>query len=376
MDRRTFLKTSVAMAPAWAGLIGREAVGAANRSEALRPTLRAVVDDAELFIGAAVKPGLLEPASPYVRTLAQQFNMLVAENAMKPAATQPRPGRFDFSKGDRLLQFARRHDQTVRGHTLLWHKGLPQWMGKRPANDKALERVMSDHIQQLCTHWAGQIYAWDVVNEAFTDEGEWRQTRWYRALGEDYLAASFQWARGAEQQAGVMRPAKLFYNDYGIEPMNAKSDRIYDWISQALKDGVPVDGIGFQMHISAEAPPDLESFAKNLRRFAELGLELHITEMDVRLAFDDKPSQQQLRRQATVYRQVLETALANEAVRGVLFWGFTDRYSWIPHFFDGHGAALPLDRGYDAKPAFEAVRDVLRKATGDGQSSSQQRNAK
>jgi endo-1,4-beta-xylanase len=121
------------------------------------------------------------------------------------------------------------------------------------------------------------------------------------------------------------------------------------------------------MHISADHPPDLESFAKNLRRFAELGLELHITEMDVRLDFDKEPSQQQLQRQATVYRQVLETALANEAVRGVLFWGVTDRYSWIPHFFDGEGAALPFDQNYEPKPAFYAVRDVLQTAAGSGE---------
>jgi endo-1,4-beta-xylanase len=209
-------------------------------------------------------------------------------------------------------------------------------------------------------HYASKVYAWDVVNEAFNDDGTMRSTIWYdqpgigAGDGTKYLEQAFRWAREADPAA------KLFYNDYDAEVINKKSDAVYEMAKDFKKRGVPLDGIGFQAHVSLEFddPAKLDSFAKNMERFAKLGLEIHFTEIDLRLT-DSMPAS--LAAQAKLYGEITTLCVQQSACKLLQTWGFTDKHSWIPGFYKGQGWALLWDDKYQKKPAYEAVREALRK---------------
>jgi endo-1,4-beta-xylanase len=210
------------------------------------------------------------------------------------------------------------------------------------------------------THYASKVYAWDVVNEAFNDDGTMRHTIWYdqpgiaAGSGTQYIEQVFRWAHEADPGA------KLFYNDYDAEVVNKKSDAIYAMAEDFKKRGIPLDGIGFQAHVSLkfDDPAKLASFAKNLERFAKLGFELHLTEIDVRLT-DSSPAS--LTAQAKLYGEVTSLCVQQPACKLLQTWGFTDKHSWIPGFYKGQGWALLWDETYQKKPAYEGVHDALAK---------------
>jgi endo-1,4-beta-xylanase len=208
-------------------------------------------------------------------------------------------------------------------------------------------------------HYAGKIYAWDVVNEAFNDDGTMRSTIWYDQPGigfgdktTKYIEQAFIWAHATDPKA------KLFYNDYDDEPLNAKSDAIYDMAKDFKSRRVPLDGIGFQFHVDLafDNPKTLASVANNIQRFAALGLEIHITELDVRLS-DSSPAS--LAAQARLYGEIASLCVKQPACKVLQTWGFTDKYSWIPGFYPGKGWALPWDADYRKKPAYDSVMKAL-----------------
>jgi endo-1,4-beta-xylanase len=242
----------------------------------------------------------------------------------------------------------------VRGHTLVWHNQNPQWLINGNFSHDEISRILREHIQTVVTRYRGRIYAWDVVNEAIDDSSKQRQTFWSNALGEDYIRQVFLWAHEADPEA------KLFYNDYGGEALGPKSDAIYGLLRNLKARDVPIDGIGLQSHFQSEQPPNMEDVATNMRRLAALGLEIHVTEFDVRMALPS--SEQKLLTQAKVYRDYLSACVSVSRCKAFLTWGFTDKYSWIPGRFPGMGAALPLDESYQAKPAYRALLDVLNPA--------------
>lgn len=205
------------------------------------------------------------------------------------------------------------------------------------------------------------MWAWDVDNEAFNADGTLRSTVWYDSpgigfagKGTAYMEQSFHWARAADAAA------KLFYNDYDAETINAKSDAIYALAKDFRSRGVPLDGIGFQAHISLRFndPRTLDSFAANLKRFSALGLEIHITELDIALDSNDAKS---LAAQGDLYGKVTQICLQTPTCRVLQTWGFTDKYSWIPGYSKGkQGWALPYDAAYAMKPAYRALLQALR----------------
>jgi endo-1,4-beta-xylanase len=204
------------------------------------------------------------------------------------------------------------------------------------------------------------VWAWDVVNEAFNDDGTLRSTIWHNApgigyagQGTAYIEQAFGWAHTADPAA------KLFYNDYDAETINAKSDAIYAMARDFTSRGVPLDGIGFQMHIklSFNDAKTLNSFAGNLKRFSDLGMEIHITELDVALDSADSAS---LAAQGALYGKVTQICLQTPTCRVLQTWGFTDKYSWIPSYSKGNqGWALPFDADYKKKPAYDSILKSL-----------------
>jgi endo-1,4-beta-xylanase len=326
-------------------------------------TLHQAADARHITVGAAAASAYLAEED-YAATLGSEFSQLQAENEMKFGVIHPRPDTdanpYNFKGGDALVEFAQSHTMVVRGHTLVWHNNVPEWVknGSYPAPQ--LAEILHGHIKTVMTHYASKVYAWDVVNEAFNDNGTMRHTIWYDqpgigvGKGTKYIEQVLRWAHESDPSA------KLFYNDYDAEMINKKSDAIYEMASDFRRRGVPLDGVGFQMHVSLnfDDPAKLASVAKNLERFAKLGLELQITELDVRL---NDSSAAALGAQAKLYGDITTLCVQQSACKAIQTWGFTDKHSWIPQFYKGQGWALLWDDKYQKKPAYEAVYDALAK---------------
>jgi len=316
------------------------------------PSLRELADRRGLKIGAAVAPGPLRGEPAYAQALAHEYNFLTTENALKFGPVHPQPNTYAFTDADLIVEFAEKHNMQVRGHTLIWHQQLATWVEKGNWTRETLIEVMREHIFTVVGRYKGRIAVWDVVNEAITDSGgALRASVWQQVIGDDYIDLAFQFAHEADPDA------QLFYNDYGAEEMNRKSDAVYELVKGMLERGVPIHGVGLQMHIPSTRPPKWASVAENIARLNALGLKVHITELDVRVP--DPPNEDKLKRQAEVYRDVLQTCLDAQACTAFITWGFTDRHSWIPGFFSGWGAALPFDETYQPKPAYDALRQAL-----------------
>ena len=361
--RRRSLLSNLMFAGCWRyAVLGIACVAAAPIS----PSLRTDADRAGILVGAAARPEQLsEPA--YAATLAREFNMLEPEDVMKWETIHPAPDTFDFSQGDRLVAFAISHQMKVRGHTLTWHQQNPSWLvdGRRTPDE--LARILEQHIKAVVGHYRGKVFAWDVVNEAFDERvpGKLRSTLWYdqpgiggAGKGSSYMEDCFRWAHAADPDA------LLFYNDVEAEVMNTKSDAIYAMVKDFRRRGVPIDGVGFQMHL-ASLHPDVASIGENIGRFTTLGVKVHITEMDVSLPLDAdrnaRPADLQL--QADVYGQIASACLAHAGCTAIQTWGFTDKYSWIgSHSKHTQGAALLFDREYRPKPAYTALRKALERS--------------
>jgi len=315
-------------------------------------TLRMAADRRNLLVGAACSPHLIAREPEYAQTLAREFNCLVAENCMKAAYVQPERGRFDFGPADRLVAFAEENRMRVRGHTLVWHNQMPEWMKTAGFSREEALGVMRDHIRGVLAHFKGRVFCWDVVNEALADGGGWRmKSPWFQMIGPDYVEAAFRFAREADPDV------LLFYNDYGMDQPGSKADECYRMVRDFLDRGVPIDGVGFQYHLGVENHLDRSACAANVRRFRELGLAVHFTEMDMGIR---KPITDELRsQQASEYANRVGIAL-DAGVSALVFWGFTDKYSWVPSFTKGeYDEPLLFDSSYRPKPAWKAVFDAL-----------------
>jgi len=336
---------------------------ASPKSAGSETTLRRAGEAHHILTGTPADSRFLEEPE-YSAILGGEFSQLQAENEMKFGAIHPRPDTdpnpYDFKGGDALVTFAQSHNLVVRGHTLVWHKNLPGWLQNGGFTPQQQAGILERHIQTVMMHYASQVYAWDVVNEAFNDDGTMRSTIWYdtpgigAGQGTKYIEQVFRWAHDADPNA------KLFYNDYDAEQINKKSDAIYEMAKDFKKRGVPLDGIGLQTHVSLkfDDPEKLASYARNLERFSKLGLELHITELDIRL---NDSSDASLAAQARLYGKITTLCAEQPACKVLQTWGFTDKHSWIPQFYKGMGWALLWDSDYHKKPAYEAIHSALEK---------------
>jgi endo-1,4-beta-xylanase len=324
--------------------------------------LRELADHRGVRIGAAVDPARLSEGE-YAGVLAREFNQIEPENSAKFGPIHPSPNGYNWGPMEALVAFGGSHQMAVRGHTLVWHRQNPAWLTKGDASTEQLATTLQEHIASVVGHFAGKIYAWDVVNEAFNDDGTFRSTLWSDSpgigfKGTGYIEQALRWAHVADPKA------LLFYNDYSAEGMNAKSDAIYKMAQDFKERGVPLDGIGLQMHLTANPPP-LAGMESNIKRLTELGLQVQITELDVRLPIDSagKASETLLATQAQVYRDVVALCLKFPRCTAVQIWGFTDKYSWVPRSFQGTGAALPFDALFQPKPAYDAIQSAFRRVS-------------
>ena len=303
-----------------------------------------------LRIGTAVDTDVLAADAAYRQTIAEQFSTVTPENVMKWQLVEPTRGQYDWAAADRLVDFASRIDATVRGHTLVWHNQLPDWLTGGSFTPDELRALLRKHIRDEVGHFRGRIWHWDVVNEAFNEDGTLRDTIWRSNLGDGYIADAFRWAHHADPDA------KLFINDYNVEGVNAKSDGLYDLVKRLRAEGVPIDGVGVQAHLGIQYGfPD--SLEQNLKRFADLGVDVALTEADVRMPLP--VTAEKLQTQADYYGRLVQGCLAVRRCVSFTVWGFTDAHSWVPGFFTGEGAACLYDENLQPKPAYFAVRDDL-----------------
>ncbi|MFD7867449.1 endo-1,4-beta-xylanase [Streptomyces sp. NPDC059783] len=295
------------------------------------------------------------PDAAYAATLGSEFGQITPGNSMKWDTTEPVRGQFNFAKGDVITDFAQQHGQIVRGHTLVWHSQLPGWVGALPSDQ--VETAMTDHITAEATHYRGAVAAWDVVNEMFNEDGTYRTSPFYTAMGKDYIATALRAAHAADPDA------KLYLNDYNVEGLGAKSDAMYALAKELLADGVPLDGIGMQAHLAVQYGFPYRMQA-NMERFAALGLDVAVTELDVRMQLPADATK--VASQSSYYAQVVDACLAVRRCVGITVWDYTDKYSWVPDTFPGEGAANLYDENLQPKPALASVRAALGAEDGGG----------
>jgi endo-1,4-beta-xylanase len=317
-------------------------------------SLRNLAERNGIYIGAAAYTNHLRTPG-HADVLSREFNMLTPENEAKACQLQGSRGQFTFQKLDELVAFAEQNDMVLRGHTLLWHQCELRWMENNDSYTREQASAeMRDHIYTVVGRYRGRIAMWDVVNEAF-DGAARRDTVWQRLIGDDYIELAFQFAHDADPDA------LLFYNDYGAEQLNAKSDAIYEMAADFVARGIPIDGIGLQSHFTVGGIA-FRSISNNIQRIGELGLQVHMTEADIR--FDGEPSEAILERQANDYRDLMAVCLDHENCTAFIVWGVTDRLTWLRNsnlgFFNNPDVEpLLFDDEYQPKPAYYALRDLL-----------------
>lgn len=311
--------------------------------------LRSLAEKQELFIGSAVNSKNLIGGTQYEKILSTEFNMVTTENDMKFSLIHPEKNTYDFSKADQIVDFAMENNQKVRGHTLVWHNQIPDWIKYGNFSEYQMRKILKDHIQTVVSRYRGKVFAWDVVNEALNEDGSLRDSIWLRTIGEDYIALAFQWAHEADPDA------LLFYNDYGIEGINAKSNSLYSMLKKLKNKGVPIDGVGYQMHTRISRNINPETLKKSMDRLQNIGLQTHITELDIGIATSGSLNTR-LNKQAKMYSNILKVCLDTESCTALVMWGFTDKYTWK----DKEARPLIFDANYNPKKAYWSITETLK----------------
>jgi GH35 family endo-1,4-beta-xylanase len=333
------------------GMGGTGGVGGAREIGELR---RAAATAGKL-IGTAVDHTALRDDPTYATVLAREFDYVTPENATKWGPLEVSPDVYNWASADAIVDAAAAAGQEVKGHAFVWHTQAPAWVTDAMTADE-LRAALKAHIETTLAHFRGRIRAWDVVNEAVdtaTASG-YRESIFWQKLGAAYIEDAFRWARAADPDV------LLLYNDFAIERLNAKSDFTYALMRDLLAKGTPIDGIGFQSHMAVHRYPAESDLRANIRRFADLGLRVNISEVDVRTL--PLPGSQDSRWQAQriAFQQVVGACVVEPGCESVTFWGFTDKYSWI----NADAAAAPddpllFDRSYAPKPAYMGALDGL-----------------
>lgn len=313
-----------------------------------------IIDDETVrrpLMGAAVRSATLAQEPGYADIAGSRFDLLTPENEMKWDVVEPQRNGFDFRAPDAIVNFAVAHGQTVHGHTLAWHQQNPAWLTDGGFTRAELVDILTNHIATIVGRYRGAVSVWDVVNEAIGDDALVRPSIWTTGIGADTFDLAFRAARAADPNA------KLYINDYNIEAPSRKSDALYALVAGMVARGVPIDGVGFQTHRTLGSIT-VTGLGSQFARYAALGLDVAITELDVRVPVP--ASAADLALQADTYAVARDACVAAPNCASITTWGFTDKHSWIPSFFTGLGAALPWDANLVPKPAYAVIAPLFR----------------
>lgn len=347
-------------------------------------TLRQALED-DFLIGTALNSRQISGADAEAeKIIGSQFNAIVAEGCMKIKAIHPEENRYDFRMADKFVEFGERHGQTITGHTLVWHLALPKWFytdseGKDVAPD-VLKKRMREHIHTVVSRYKGRIKGWDVVNEAFNDDGTYRDTPFYRILGEEYIPLAFQYAHEADPEA------ELYYNDYNLY-LSAKREAIIRLVRDLRSRGLRVDAVGMQCHLW-RGNPTVEAVEKAIEGLAAENLKVMVTELDLTalpapkqdiggnaeadFTYDEEfnPYREGLTAEAekkwteqmlSFFRLFLEH---RDVITRVTLWGFSDGDSWRNGWPVKGRTDYPLlfDRNYEPKSVVKMIVREARKS--------------
>jgi endo-1,4-beta-xylanase len=379
LDRRPRIGRALASA---AALVFASTAVARAQQAAATGTLKELAPPG-LLIGVALNRDQIDGKDEQALAIvARQFDSVTSENVLKWEKVHPEPDRYAFEPADRYVAFGEQHGMAVIGHVLVWHHQTPDWVfagaNGGPANRETLLGRLKAHVEKVVGRYRGRIHGWDVLNEAFEDDGAWRETPWRKGIGPDYVEKAFALAHAADPQA------ELYYNDFNLwKP--AKRKAVIALVKSLRAKGLRVDAVGEQAHWGIADPP-LAEIEAMLRDFDAAGIAVSLTELDIdvlprdpamwgadlskKLALKAKTNvypdglpadkQQELaRRYADVFALVLKH---RATVRRVTLWGVTDAQSWLNDFPIPGRVNYPLlwDREARPKPAFQAVADVLR----------------
>lgn len=337
-----------------------------------RPTTMRQAADRLFLVGTALNERQITGRdTAAVRVVCEHYNAIVAENCMKSESLHPERDRYTFDTADRFVEFGERCGMAVTGHTLIWHSQLPRWFvygddGElRPADE--LKAIMREHIHTVVGRYKGRVKGWDVVNEAIMEDGSYRRSPFYEILGEEFIPLAFQYAHEADPDA------ELYYNDYNMW-FEGKRRAVVRLVGELRRRGLRIDAVGMQSHMGMEHP-DFAEYEKSIRAFADAGVKVMITEMDMSalpspyvgadIAQGGKEADRRLdpypdSLPSDVYaawhrrmEQALEIILRNSGdISRLTFWGVSDGDSWL-NGFPVRGRtdyALPFDRQHMAKP--------------------------
>src|SRR5277367_6696876 len=293
-------------------------------------SLRAHAEERGLLVGCAVVPEKLNNEQQYASVVADQANILVAENAMKWKALRPAQDKFDFRGADAILAFASAHGQKVRGHNLCWHEALPVWFESTVTKDNA-RQILTEHIKTVAGRYAGKLHSWDVGNQAIDSKSgqpnAMRKSPWLELVGPEYIDVAFRTAREADSKA------LLTYNDYGIETdapdETEKRAAVLALVQGMKKRGVPIDAVGVQSHLRTENPAPGNGLRDFVRELRQMELQVFITELDVNERKLDGTEAERDAVIARIYKHYVTMMVAEPNVTAVLTWGVTDRYTWL-----------------------------------------------
>ncbi|MGH7494413.1 MAG: endo-1,4-beta-xylanase [bacterium] len=347
-----------------------------------RPALQEVFKNA-FYVGAALNHAqIIGMDTSALRLVKKHFNSITAENVLKWESVHPEPNRYHFAAADSFVAFGEKNKMFIVGHTLIWHNQTPEWVftdaSGTLADRATLLQRMRDHIFAVAGRYQGRIHGWDVINEAVEDDGQLRQSKWLQVLGEDYVQKAFAWAHEADPEA------ELYYNDYNMWK-SGKRQRAVRLVRALQTKGVRIDGIGMQGHWGMDYPP-LEELEASVVAFAELGVKVDITELDISMLPDpgahtgaDITLNDALKKELDPYAQGLPPAVQaklasryaelfrvlykhRDKITRVTFWGVHDGQSWHNYWPVRGRTAYPLlfDRNYEPKPAFDAVARIAR----------------
>lgn len=305
------------------------------------------------YFGSATDNGELTDTQ-YTAILSDtaNFGQITPGNTQKWEYIEPTQNTFSYTQGDVVTSFAENNGQILRCHNLVWYNQLPSWVTSGTWTNATLIAAMKNHIQNEVTHYKGQCYAWDVVNEAFNDDGTYRTDVFYNTIGPEYIPIAFETA------ALYDSTVKLYYNDYNIDYAGAKATAAQNLVSSLKARGIKIDGVGLQGHFIVGSTPSLSAQTANLESFTALGVEVAYTELDIRFT-SLPPSTSGLAQQATDYVNTVGACLAVADCVGITVWDYTDKYSWIPSTFSGEGEACLWNADYTTKPAYASVISLL-----------------
>jgi endo-1,4-beta-xylanase len=305
-------------------------------------------------VGVAIEPiqiAFFNENEPIIRT---QFDRLTASNRFKADFIHPEENTFFWTQADLIIEYAEANNKSVHGHTLIWHEQLPIWMENFKGNRNEWEEMMKKHITTIVSRYKSKVKAWDVVNEAFLEDGTLRPNIWYKNMGSSYIEKAFQYAHEADPGA------LLFYNDFNLALRPAKRKAALDLMKQLKFKGLPIHGIGMQSHIAISYPSELD-LALAMQEITDEGFKLHISELDVAVNGNSSSSfklnSELIQRQAKRYKFVFENyaKLEKQYQYGITIWGINDGESWIPRYFNREDYPLLFDETFKPKPAYCAL---------------------